>query len=58
MEIQIRTTELTIEQEALEEVHYTAAKILRAAGIQCEVRKLFAPKPQDEPACIHITVVT
>lgn len=54
MEIQIRTTELTEEQEALERAYHEAANVLRLAGFKATVNRVFAHDPWDDPCCIYL----
>jgi len=53
MEFQIRTSELTEDQEALELRVFVAAELLKSHGIKCEVVKSFVSSPKDSPAYIH-----
>lgn len=53
MEIQIRTSKLTAEQEAQIDVYYNAAAILRVAGISVKVREIVC-SPGENPAIIEV----
>lgn len=54
-QIDLSAEDRTAEQNALLESYYTAAKILRAAGIKAKVMLNFVTRPTDQPACIEIS---
>ena len=54
MEIQIRTTDLTQEQQAKEDLIIQAVKILKAAGINCGYVKTFTLRHDKYPGYILI----
>ena len=54
MTVQIRTTELTIDQQAKEDLIIHAVKILKATGINCEYVKTFTLRHDKYPGYILI----